>query len=303
MSNHSLTGYISNYLDESMALIGPSCVFGFDVSSGEQNTTEGDEITFTVKLKLPPYDSVMIPIISNNTKEATVSPENLTFKIENWNVEQVVTIKGQIDGLVDGDQDYSIIVGPTISGDSNFDNLDQIEINLTNKDDGNRFPEAPELISPQNQSNNLDTEIVFKWYESLDPDGDSVSYDLYICENESFSGCEPISTNISSASLKSNKKYWPNMALIFSFFGFSFLIGLFKRKKIGFIIILIILSLGFVCSSDSPEKDEKKYEVEGIETGLKYSDLKENTLYYWMVAAKDTRGASSFSVVWNFKTK
>ena len=54
---------------------------------------------------------------SENTEEVTVSPDTLTFTPANWNVPQVVTLRGVPDGAADGDQVTSVTVSVD-AGDS-----------------------------------------------------------------------------------------------------------------------------------------------------------------------------------------
>ena len=90
--------------------------------------------TFTAWLKGPPSAPVLIAVSSDDTGEGTVSPSSLTFTAENWSIPQIVTVTGVDDGIDDGDQDYSVTVGPITSDDSAFAAQAPVKVALTNQD-------------------------------------------------------------------------------------------------------------------------------------------------------------------------
>jgi len=81
------------------------------------NTTEsGGEATFTVTLASEPTGDVYLNMYTTVSTEARVSVYSITFTAENWNVPQTVTVIGEDDSEVDGDQAYSVILqGGSIS--------------------------------------------------------------------------------------------------------------------------------------------------------------------------------------------
>ena len=56
----------------------------------------------------------------------------------------------------------------------------------------NNPPISPALVFPADGMEGLPTTVTFSWDESSDPDGETVIYDLYYCENSSFEGCAPL---------------------------------------------------------------------------------------------------------------
>lgn len=82
----------------------------------------GSTDTIQISLNAKPDTSTLFTVITDTT-EITVSPVDLTFTPDNWNVPQTVTLTGVPDTTVDGDQTVSI----TISVDS--DVLDPIWAN------------------------------------------------------------------------------------------------------------------------------------------------------------------------------
>ena len=110
---------------------------GISVSSpsGSTTTEAGGTVTFTVQLDSQPTANVTIPISSSDTSEGTVSASSLTFTSANWNQPQTVTVTGVDDSVVDGDVNYTIVIGAADSSDVSYIALNPADINLTNQDD------------------------------------------------------------------------------------------------------------------------------------------------------------------------
>lgn len=79
----------------------------------------------------------------------------------------------------------------------------------------NRVPDKPKNPSPADSSENIDTSmiLILSWANSIDPDGDTVSYDVYM-SNELPVGTTPIATGLSNPSyglgivFPSTNYYW-----------------------------------------------------------------------------------------------
>ncbi len=102
--------------------------------NGLTTTEDGGTATFTVKLNSQPTANVNISFNSDNTNEGTISPVTLTFTSSNWNVEQTITIIGIDDDVDDDNVAYTIITQPCVSSDTKYDNLDPIDVSVTNTD-------------------------------------------------------------------------------------------------------------------------------------------------------------------------
>ncbi len=119
---------------------------GFIVSSISGNTAEeGTTATFTVALLSSPVADVSISISSSDTTEGTVDKASLTFSAANWNMVQTITVTGLDDGIIDGDQNYAIILAAATSGDSNYNGLKPDDVMLTNID--KNFPPSASSVS------------------------------------------------------------------------------------------------------------------------------------------------------------
>jgi len=127
--------------------------FGILVSSETTpliTSEAGDSAEFTVALGNVPSANVIIPIATSDVGEGLVSggvdiddPDaatepsasiELVFTPDNWDVPQAVTVTGvdDVDETEDGDEDYIIEVGPAVSDDLNYDNLDAPDVSVTN---------------------------------------------------------------------------------------------------------------------------------------------------------------------------
>lgn len=95
----------------------------------------GTQDSFVVVLQTEPVADVTIDVRSSDTSEATVSPAQLVFTPANWNVPQTVTVTGEDDFVVDGDQPFTIELGPAVSADPVYADLGADDIPGVNSDD------------------------------------------------------------------------------------------------------------------------------------------------------------------------
>ncbi len=108
---------------------------GFHIVYPQANTSENEESTsFKIALSSKPSASVTINLSSSDKTEGEVLTDKLVFTPDNWNQEQVVTVKGKNDQLVDGEQEYSIVTSKAISYDESYNGLDPPDIPLINLD-------------------------------------------------------------------------------------------------------------------------------------------------------------------------
>jgi hypothetical protein len=105
-----------------------------DPRTGGISTTEyGTPYQFTIALTSQPSANVNIALSSDNTDEATVSPDTLSFTSSNWNTPRTVTVTGVDDVYADGDQLFTITLVPS-STDPNFSLLESVDLLGTNSD-------------------------------------------------------------------------------------------------------------------------------------------------------------------------
>jgi Domain of unknown function (DUF4347)/Calx-beta domain/RTX calcium-binding nonapeptide repeat (4 copies) len=113
-------------------------IAGFTITplSGLITTEAGGTASFSVKLNSKPTDDVTLNLASDNSREGVVSTgSSLTFNSTNWNREQIVTITGVDDTLVDGDIGYKILTSAATSRDLRYNGLNPEDISVTNTND------------------------------------------------------------------------------------------------------------------------------------------------------------------------
>ncbi len=110
---------------------------GFTIteSSGTSVDESGTTDSFTVVLDARPYTNVVIDITSADTEEISVDSASLVFTTNNWNVAQPVTLTGEDDWLIDGNQFTSVILSVYDgSSDDNFDSVPDQAVSVTTTD-------------------------------------------------------------------------------------------------------------------------------------------------------------------------
>ncbi|TWU20771.1 DUF5050 domain-containing protein [Bythopirellula polymerisocia] len=108
-------------------------------STGLLTSESGDFATFQVVLTTPPKSNVTIPISSSNSLEGNTTVSNLVFTPANWSVRQTVTIVGVDDTVGDGNQPYTIVLGPAVSADPDYAVIDPADVSVTNIDNEVKF--------------------------------------------------------------------------------------------------------------------------------------------------------------------
>lgn len=172
----------------------------------------------------------------------------------------------------------------------------------------NNPPTKPNLTYPPNGSTGMPTTLTLKCDEATDPDGDTITYKLYIGTDPSFAGVNPIIL----ASMSGNISYAVASGYqigVIALFGIVVIGGLSKkRKKIGFLIVTVIFIGGLFLGScgggggggsssgggdGTPGATGVSYTVENLQTG---------TTYYWKVVADDGNGGVTESDIYSFTT-
>lgn len=174
----------------------------------------------------------------------------------------------------------------------------------------NKSPASPKPISPGKGKKNVSTSSVFTWQQSPDPDGDTVTYDLIICEDPSLTSSCMTQTNI--ASVNQEGVYYAGIGgLGGGFLLFGMVIAIIKymgTKKNIFMWAMPILLFGLflLISCGSHNNAVDTVTSNGGEASQVLNEpvtgLKSNTTYYWQVIARDGSGAEAFSDVWSFQT-
>lgn len=112
---------------------------GFAVQESDGSTTvaeTGTTDTFDVVLDAKPASNVVLTVVSSDTGEATVSTAALTFTPDNWNVAQTVTVSGENDPTVDGEQTSTITIAvDAAASDDDFDAVSPQTLDAATTDD------------------------------------------------------------------------------------------------------------------------------------------------------------------------
>ncbi len=104
-------------------------------ATGLVTSEAGGAASFSVVLNTQPSADVTLTLASDTPAEGLISPSVLLFSAPNWSVPQSVTVVGQDDLVVDGDVAYTVITHAATSADSNYNNLNPVDVALVNSDD------------------------------------------------------------------------------------------------------------------------------------------------------------------------
>jgi large repetitive protein len=109
---------------------------GLNILAASDFTTSenGKQTTFTVTLNSQPTANVIVPVVSSDAAEITVSPATVTFTSSDWNSPHTVTLTGVNDDERDGPQEVAVLVGATTSSDAAYHNLEQRTLRPINSD-------------------------------------------------------------------------------------------------------------------------------------------------------------------------
>ncbi len=106
-----------------------------EAEDGLHTSEAGDTATFTVALQSRPTADVAVAVESSDTTEGTLSVTSLSFTPDNWDIPQTVVVTGVDDPIVDGDQEFTVSVGPSTSIDTDYEALSGTPVTLRNADD------------------------------------------------------------------------------------------------------------------------------------------------------------------------
>lgn len=133
--------FYSGYTPSSVSLYNQDNDPAFIITAVSGNTNEsGTTATFTVRLgNRVPTGNVTVNVSSSNTAEGTVSPSVLTFTPGNYSAPQTVTVTGVNDSLLDGNQNYTVVLAAASSSDSAYNGMDPADVTLQNIDNDKRI--------------------------------------------------------------------------------------------------------------------------------------------------------------------
>ncbi|MET0792398.1 MAG: Calx-beta domain-containing protein, partial [Polyangiaceae bacterium] len=140
---------VVNLDDDVAGITPPKLLSGIDGGTNLITTERppGGTASFSVSLTSRPKSDVTLPVASSDTTEGKVSPATLTFTPANYATAQIVTVTGQNDDIVDGNQVYTVTVGASQSQDADYVGLSQ-SVKVTNQDDDSAYI----VVDPPNAS-------------------------------------------------------------------------------------------------------------------------------------------------------
>jgi hypothetical protein len=196
------------------------------------------------------------------------------------------------------------------SNDSN-ESMVSITLNGTGLSSAvNNPPSKPQPKSPKNRGKGYGRKVDFKWKKSSDPDGDTVSYQLNICEDpELTTGC------ITESNILADKGQDMYYAGIGSFsmglllFGIVIILPFNRetgRKFHVFVAAVAVTGMLFLVScggggNNSLTSSNSQSLQE--EVSQEVSEFHSSTTYYWQIVADDGKGGKTYSDIWSFETK
>jgi YVTN family beta-propeller protein len=161
----------------------------------------------------------------------------------------------------------------------------------------NNAPSAPVLVTPKDGSTVAATGIVFGWNAATDPDGDTVEYDLYVCEDSAFTGCAtPENTTPLTASLKGVTYAGAGTGMLL--IGIALAGGTSRRRKLALVLAALLMAGTLLAACGGGGKST-------VQTGdmtFTADDMTAGTTYFWKVEATDGTDTTP-SGTWSFNTK
>ncbi len=207
---------------------------------------------------------------------------------------------------------FDIQFSPTTTGDfedrfdipSNDPNENPVSFNVSGaglQSIVNNPPSKPVLLSPANGETGVSNNLSFQWEPSIDPEGDIVTYTLFVCEDPNPFVCAP---TLEASFQKIKHSTSISFGLGFVLIGFIFLRGRgpAHRKRLGLFILGLMITTSFLISchsgDDNPSRAGSRPNIDETVVGLQ-----SGTQYFWIVVAKDSLGAEVQSDVWHFTTR
>ncbi|MDH5631497.1 MAG: Ig-like domain-containing protein [Gammaproteobacteria bacterium] len=177
--------------------------------------------------------------------------------------------------------------------------LAPFDITVTADPMANNAPSAPLLISPDNNATAINAaSVTFEWQFATDQDGDTLSYEITVCDNVNFSGCSPAAVAWYDQPLMLMAGLGGTSSLLL-----IGLVGLSPSRRQRILQLGIIMAvIGLSACSKEGDTTVVNQVVPPATANHTVTGLNPGTTYYWKVTANDGRGGVTDSVVWSFTT-
>jgi len=179
----------------------------------------------------------------------------------------------------------------------------------------NNPPDEPEPVYPAHGQRGLGKKVGFKWKKSKDPDGDLVTYDLTVCQDQNMTdGCI---TEVNIASTGQNEIVYAGIGL-FSPFGLLLILiipllsGIRNKNRTKLLAATIFLTAMVLISCGGGDigsggavvtSESESGSVTADEISQELSGLNSATTYYWTITARDAHGGETSSEIRSFETE
>jgi len=309
----------SNDPDEGVVTVGVS-------GTGLSSSVQLPDVTVTDSVA--PADDLLVPF--GNITELLTSKQTVTVGnagsavLAIQGVALADSLSGPFGIVADGCSGQSISPGSSCSVIVDFSPLgagsfqDSFDISTNDPDEGvvtvgvsgtglssvNNDPSVPVLVSPAQGAQGLEHTVTFLWKKSVDPDGDTVTYYLYVDEDPGFSSSMPLFVaSLNRDDTPSGRRGGYTAGVLLA--GMAVAGGLAGRRRIVALMAAIALMGVMIISCDPggtgvpggaplPADDQIARAVSGLNA---------QTTYYWKVVADDGKGGSAESEVRSFTTK
>lgn len=155
-------------------------------TSGLRTTESGGQATFEIVLSTRPQSPVTVYLVSLDPDEGIANHDSLEFTKDNWFFPQLVTVTGQDDDVADGNQVYTILVGPAVSDDLRYHGQNPDNVTITNLDD-DRFLSINDVTKVEGNSGTT----TFTFTISLAaPSSDPISVDYATSDGSAKAGTD-----------------------------------------------------------------------------------------------------------------
>jgi len=165
-------------------------------------------------------------------------------------------------------------------------------------------PGKAQLLSPGDGATGQPTTVTLTWRRATDPDGDPVTYHVYLGTDNSFTGVAPIDV----ASWRSASRYASASGMVgwFPLLAVLPVIGLRgRRRETALMLGLALLGavLLFSCGGQSENGGILGMDPEeALRASTSVSGLPRGTTYYWKVVSDDGTGQGTDSDIFRFTT-
>ncbi len=196
------------------------------------------------------------------------------------------------------------------SNDSN-ESLVSITLNGTGLSSAvNNPPSKPQPKSPKNRGKGYGRKVDFKWKKSSDPDGDTISYQLNICEDhELTTGCITESNILADTGQDMYYAGIGSFSMGLLLFGIIIILPFNRETDQKFHVYVIAVALTgmlFLVSCGGGGNNDvtsSNSQVLEEEVSQEVSEFLSSTTYYWQIVAADGKGGKTYSDIWSFETK